>query len=87
MGGDAAQWNVISEIVTTTGPVGTLIVAAAIVLRGELRRRFDLLDTAIGALRTEIERLEKRDEDLSRRIGRLELLRDTHPPISRPAEA
>lgn len=66
------QWSVVAEIVTSTGPVGTLVIAAAVVLRGELRRRFDRVDDAIA-------RLEEKDASIEARVVELER-RATWPP-------
>lgn len=77
------QWSVIGELLTTTGPLGTLLLAVALMIRTELRKRFDQLD---GAIRDNTERFEK----LADRVNDLERRHPTLPPValhSTPAEA
>lgn len=66
----------LAELITSTGPIGSLIVALAIYARGELRRQF--ADVA-----TKLDRLQTRDDEHDRRITELE--RDRRQPTIPPA--
>lgn len=70
---------VLHELVASTGPIGAFVWWVVSRVRGYLENEFGQIHAELGALKSEVDALRMRDEDLSRRIGRLEIRADTGP--------
>jgi hypothetical protein len=78
----------LQELITSTGPLGAFVWWIVSRVRGLLDSEFQKLHQEIAAVKADVADLRKRDDDLSRRIGLLEIKADTgSTPTLQPGAA